>query len=108
MRVLLDRDEVANMIEEVTNEAIEKRKNKAYIQRALILELSQLEPINDRDNDDNIELALQGLKLFLRNWCMNVKKTKKRQKRKTSLASGVKSVNSVFILSPGRMIEENV
>lgn len=41
---LLKCDDVLNVIERVTNEAIEKKKNKATIQKMLIVEIDALNP----------------------------------------------------------------
>lgn len=41
---LLKYDDVLNVIERVTNEAIEKKKNKATLQKMLIAEIDMLEP----------------------------------------------------------------
>lgn len=44
MKILLDRDEVCKIVEEVTNEAIEKHHYKSTIQKSIIYELSVLKP----------------------------------------------------------------
>lgn len=44
MTVLLDRDEVEKLVEEVTNDAIEKRQNKSTIQKRIIIGLQFLKP----------------------------------------------------------------
>ena len=44
MKILLDRDEVYKIVEEVTNEAIEKHHHKSTIQKSIIYELSVLKP----------------------------------------------------------------
>ena len=41
---LLKYDDVVNIIERVTNEAIEKKKNKATLQKMLIVEIDTLDP----------------------------------------------------------------
>ena len=44
MKVLLERDEVEKLVEEVTNDAIEKRQNKSTIQKRIIIGLQFLKP----------------------------------------------------------------
>ncbi len=43
---LLTEDDVLDIIERVTNDAIEKRQNKATIQQRLVSEISGLYPVN--------------------------------------------------------------
>ena len=46
MKVLLDRDEVYKVVEEITNEAIEEHRHKGTIQKSIIYNLSVLEPVS--------------------------------------------------------------
>lgn len=48
---LLKYDDVVDIIERVTNETIEKKKNKATLQKILICEIDALEPAETNQND---------------------------------------------------------
>ena len=71
---LLEEEKVLDIIERVTNDAIEKKKHKGTIQKSLIYEISLLEPAESKtekhsrfipfDEDDAKQLVKRGMPLF--------------------------------------------